>query len=115
MILRPPRSTPLYSSAASDVYKRQPSDVAFERVKVSLRNVHQVRHVFVQVDIQSLCIDLGQPGNRTNEGGQLADVPAAELRKSCVELLSSSLQRQRYSDFIESGLSRLFYVRQGFG
>ena len=26
MIRRPPRSTPLYSSAASDVYKRQPSD-----------------------------------------------------------------------------------------
>src|SRR5450759_5700693 len=25
MILRPPRSTPLYSSAASDVYKRQTS------------------------------------------------------------------------------------------
>ena len=24
MIRRPPRSTPLYSSAASDVYKRQP-------------------------------------------------------------------------------------------
>ena len=28
MIRRPPRSTPLYSSAASDVYKRQQSDNA---------------------------------------------------------------------------------------
>src|SRR5450759_2315112 len=28
MILRPPRSTPLYSSAASDVYKRQVDDRA---------------------------------------------------------------------------------------
>ena len=28
MIRRPPRSTPLYSSAASDVYKRQVYDVA---------------------------------------------------------------------------------------
>src|SRR5450759_555166 len=28
MILRPPRSTPLYSSAASDVYKRQGIDIA---------------------------------------------------------------------------------------
>ena len=27
MIRRPPRSTPLYSSAASDVYKRQPSGI----------------------------------------------------------------------------------------
>ena len=27
MIRRPPRSTPLYSSAASDVYKRQRKDV----------------------------------------------------------------------------------------
>src|SRR5665647_2513241 len=29
MIRRPPRSTPLYSSAASDVYKRQVTDVEF--------------------------------------------------------------------------------------
>ena len=29
MIRRPPRSTPLYSSAASDVYKRQASQVVF--------------------------------------------------------------------------------------
>src|SRR3546814_9459676 len=29
MILRPPRSTPLYSSAASDVYKRQIIDFIF--------------------------------------------------------------------------------------
>eukprot|EP00826_Nyctotherus_ovalis_P030040 TRINITY_DN2384_c0_g5_i1.p3 TRINITY_DN2384_c0_g5~~TRINITY_DN2384_c0_g5_i1.p3 ORF type:complete len:123 (-),score=10.47 TRINITY_DN2384_c0_g5_i1:616-963(-) len=28
MIRRPPRSTPLYSSAASDVYKRQPSNIS---------------------------------------------------------------------------------------
>src|SRR5660397_72576 len=30
MIRRPPRSTPLYSSAASDVYKRQPPSYAGE-------------------------------------------------------------------------------------
>src|SRR5450759_6001029 len=36
MILRPPRSTPLYSSAASDVYKRQVQDLAFGVYRVSL-------------------------------------------------------------------------------
>src|SRR5450759_5701696 len=35
MIRRPPRSTPLYSSAASDVYKRQ--DYSFETITQRLR------------------------------------------------------------------------------
>ena len=35
MIRRPPRSTPLYSSAASDVYKKQPALQSFQRVSVS--------------------------------------------------------------------------------
>ncbi|GAB5837113.1 hypothetical protein JMUB7551_28710 [Staphylococcus aureus] len=33
MIRRPPRSTPLYSSAASDVYKRQDIDEAITHFK----------------------------------------------------------------------------------
>src|SRR5660398_166765 len=36
MIRRPPRSTPLYSSAASDVYKRQPAPSALGRNLVQL-------------------------------------------------------------------------------
>src|SRR5660398_136195 len=35
MIRRPPRSTPLYSSAASDVYKRQPASV---NVRIEILN-----------------------------------------------------------------------------
>ena len=31
MIRRPPRTTPLYSSAASDVYKRQDNDLAGQK------------------------------------------------------------------------------------
>ena len=36
MIRRPPRSTPLYSSAASDVYKRQVQDAAVIIIKQGL-------------------------------------------------------------------------------
>src|SRR5450759_1710143 len=35
LIRRPPRSTPLYSSAASDVYKRQPSGLIYSTRKRS--------------------------------------------------------------------------------
>src|SRR5450759_2098015 len=38
MILRPPRSTPLYSSAASDVYKRQLKDGAFLDTSIHLKD-----------------------------------------------------------------------------
>src|SRR5665647_129272 len=37
MIRRPPRSTPLYSSAASDVYKRQGKDPVADLEKYKLR------------------------------------------------------------------------------
>src|SRR5674476_201423 len=36
MIRRPPRSTPLYSSAASDVYKRQPPTPSVHRLRLGL-------------------------------------------------------------------------------
>src|SRR5674476_1697280 len=39
MILRPPRSTPLYSSAASDVYKRQLGDTYYTAVQVMTGSV----------------------------------------------------------------------------
>src|SRR5665647_3319120 len=39
MIRRPPRSTPLYSSAASDVYKRQGLDVAGDLADWSLGRI----------------------------------------------------------------------------
>ena len=37
MIRRPPRSTPLYSSAASDVYKRQGEELSIDEIKKSIR------------------------------------------------------------------------------
>src|SRR5660397_297794 len=40
MIRRPPRSTPLYSSAASDVYKRQPRGGRVPRPAAHLRGSH---------------------------------------------------------------------------
>src|SRR5450759_730826 len=51
MILRPPRSTPLYSSAASDVYKRQ----VFRHAVASERGVRIARHGHHRA---------AQPGNR---------------------------------------------------
>ena len=39
MIRRPPRSTPLYSSAASDVYKRQPKK-RIGIISFNLKNIH---------------------------------------------------------------------------
>src|SRR5660398_308402 len=42
MIRRPPRSTPLYSSAASDVYKRQPNVVVYSAHQPN-RPYHRVR------------------------------------------------------------------------
>eukprot|EP00826_Nyctotherus_ovalis_P023091 TRINITY_DN17782_c0_g1_i2.p1 TRINITY_DN17782_c0_g1~~TRINITY_DN17782_c0_g1_i2.p1 ORF type:complete len:376 (-),score=118.84 TRINITY_DN17782_c0_g1_i2:157-1257(-) len=50
MIRRPPRSTPLYSSAASDVYKRQ--IVAFERKALTVftsQKLHQTKEGYINV------------------------------------------------------------------
>src|SRR5660397_286607 len=41
MIRRPPRSTPLYSSAASDVYKRQPFKRALRELNVTLERIRE--------------------------------------------------------------------------
>ena len=49
MLLRPPRSTPLYSSAASDVYKRQELLLHFgtiQKIKsASLKELKQVKTI----------------------------------------------------------------------
>src|SRR5665647_2851921 len=49
MIRRPPRSTPLYSSAASDVYKRQLNSCAHA---IALNHCHD-RHVAVKHGLQT--------------------------------------------------------------
>eukprot|EP00826_Nyctotherus_ovalis_P025435 TRINITY_DN1971_c0_g1_i12.p1 TRINITY_DN1971_c0_g1~~TRINITY_DN1971_c0_g1_i12.p1 ORF type:complete len:233 (+),score=49.66 TRINITY_DN1971_c0_g1_i12:28-699(+) len=46
MIRRPPRSTPLYSSAASDVYKRQRLDTIH---KVHWKSVHKYNFFFPEI------------------------------------------------------------------
>src|SRR5660398_281885 len=69
MIRRPPRSTPLYSSAASDVYKRQfynhnlyweviapggapnPEGVLLDAVKDSFGSVENFRETFVKAAV----------------------------------------------------------------
>src|SRR5665647_622218 len=45
MIRRPPRSTPLYSSAASDVYKRQMYALRFKEEPPERRSVEQLRGI----------------------------------------------------------------------
>src|SRR5450759_2144084 len=42
MIRRPPRSTPLYSSAASDVYKRQPYQRLHDTLRFGVRGLAEV-------------------------------------------------------------------------
>ena len=44
MIRRPPRSTPLYSSAASDVYKRQSSSSSSRSSSSSSSSMHSIRN-----------------------------------------------------------------------
>ena len=68
MIRRPPRSTPLYSSAASDVYKRQAYGFAFtaspfwqtpqkepKGLAPSVRPLAKARRSFVPVSIRGHC------------------------------------------------------------
>eukprot|EP00826_Nyctotherus_ovalis_P002338 TRINITY_DN1045_c0_g2_i1.p1 TRINITY_DN1045_c0_g2~~TRINITY_DN1045_c0_g2_i1.p1 ORF type:complete len:425 (+),score=82.39 TRINITY_DN1045_c0_g2_i1:23-1276(+) len=54
MIRRPPRSTPLYSSAASDVYKRQDLCVAEEEfkgtVKVVVKKPFSVKAILIEIN-----------------------------------------------------------------
>ena len=57
MIRRPPRSTPLYSSAASDVYKRQ--EWVYDRTYVKLREV-SLSYVFPSQTLKKLNIGLSR-------------------------------------------------------
>src|SRR5660398_256779 len=57
MIRRPPRSTPLYSSAASDVYKRQPRDFP---ARIS-GNCSTALHLSVGIECGRLEYGLNQP------------------------------------------------------
>ena len=58
MIRRPPRSTPLYSSAASDVYKRQMT-AGFMAVTMEVVVLASVLK-FLIVDFSLMCLDLFQ-------------------------------------------------------
>ena len=49
MIRRPPRSTPLYSSAASDVYKRQVPESAFDNLEYDVVVLEPIAHAYSQV------------------------------------------------------------------
>src|SRR5674476_1638094 len=74
MIRRPPRSTPLYSSAASDVYKRQVLD---HDAAVDLAVLHLVEDV---IDLAEL------PGGH---GG--VDLPAGDFPASIFEIVLKGL------------------------
>src|SRR5665647_46041 len=50
MIRRPPRSTPLYSSAASDVYKRQAQNLTPHEVKTIITRVGEATKVVLTGD-----------------------------------------------------------------
>ena len=56
MIRRPPRSTPLYSSAASDVYKRQGLGATpiINHPEVSILGIHKAREMPVVLNGQIL-------------------------------------------------------------
>src|SRR5660398_133052 len=47
MIRRPPRSTPLYSSAASDVYKRQVPGLVKESIEKAGLELADIKKVFI--------------------------------------------------------------------
>src|SRR5450759_4793584 len=64
MIRRPPRSTPLYSSAASDVYKRQVRDPVRE----------------VAVEVRQEPGDVGHEGMRVLIGGHGRHLARLDLR-----------------------------------
>ena len=49
MIRRPPRSTPLYSSAASDVYKRQVAESLPLDIEKKIKSIDEIKSCKVNV------------------------------------------------------------------
>src|SRR5665811_2420201 len=75
MIRRPPRSTRVRSSAASDVYKRQlPHPVA------SQRGVRADRHTLTQLELGDGLASLGHDRLLAGDRGQVAHSAVDELR-----------------------------------
>src|SRR5665647_2304855 len=92
MIRRPPRSTPLYSSAASDVYKRQvqgngethPRDVPLEALQQAVvapaggDRQADARRVGLEDDaavVREVLVEAEIEGDRILEAGVLDEVP----------------------------------------
>src|SRR5665647_518554 len=114
MIRRPPRSTPLYSSAASDVYKRQ---VGFGQV--------QHGHVIVTVRIES-CRDQQQLGLKSFQRRQpmLCDgctkfaSPGSGWKRHVDDMLVAAIcANVRIERVLKSGTQHdtRFAVKNGFG
>src|SRR5450759_5937307 len=82
MIRRPPRSTPLYSSAASDLYKRQLSDLLPEAERlVSLSGI-RVRGVMTMASFSATESQLHRTFAEAREGREeliAAGHPAEEV------------------------------------
>ena len=114
MIRRPPRSTPLYSSAASDVYKRQAS---FSRVPRRCASCSSLSHALYcdqflnctrkvsndvvpsYLDGRSICLGLTVL-IWSQSDGELSDVESSRGRRRIEDRLRERLGRPRILRFL---------------
>ena len=88
MIRRPPRSTPLYSSAASDVYKRQPpDDVKGIRSFMGLCN-------FFRHHIQDFSIIAAPLFKLTRQDSEYQSGPLTKEALTAFQMLQNQLAKQ---------------------
>src|SRR5660397_67823 len=110
MIRRPPRSTPLYSSAASDVYKRQPSiphikDIYKIRTIISRREKAR-KGIGLLVDGPNMLrkefqIDLEEIRNTLKEFGDIK-VGRVYLNQYASEKLVEAIENQGFEPVVSS-------------
>src|SRR5665647_3068146 len=95
MIRRPPRSTPLYSSAASDVYKRQLNKILKDLVVKSQGMLGYDSNYVPGWDCHGLPIEWKIEENYRAKGRNKDAVPINEFRAECREFAAHWIDVQR--------------------
>ena len=102
MIRRPPRSTPLYSSAASDVYKRQGVETAYVTLHVGIGTfrpvkVENIEEHHMHFEEYSVSEETARKVNETiKSGGRIIAVGTTSVRT----LESASLLDQKTNRYV---------------
>src|SRR5674476_1704349 len=108
MIRRPPRSTPLYSSAASDVYKRQP------RASGTLASHYAPKAPVRLMDAQTLQAELNLPGPGLSNSSAGVEPLIAIYSRTRLKTGSAKVLLKRMPEDAVAAAQELFSVLRGF-